>query len=136
MSDNGKAPKLRPGSVTCNDQTAHCWRTYKVVLPADAVLQDVHDYASEMFADCGFRADDTLRILAFDRSWACEVVVREVDRGRVLITKPTILWSGEAGREGVIDQDENYEIEWLGTTYTVFRKAQGDRARATIRQRI
>jgi hypothetical protein len=133
MSDNGKAPKLRPGSVKIHDQESHCWRVYKAVMPAACTMQDLQDFP-ELFAGQGFREDDELYVVAHDRSWCVTTRVITVAPDRVQISKPSVNWSGLDGREGICFDDGQYEGEWLGGYYGYFRKGQGDRPRTLVKE--
>jgi hypothetical protein len=121
-----KIPKVR--HVILN-HAGLCWSEYLVALPSDAIMQDITDHPS-MMAGHKLRENDQLRIVAHDRSWACQAVVIEAGPDRCVVSKPTKLWSGADAR-GVVYADKLYEVRWNGASYEVWRRAT-DRAPAVM----
>jgi hypothetical protein len=85
-----------------------------------------------MFAGLRFRQDDELRIFAQDRSWCVDCTVITADPGRVVLSKPRVIWSGQDARTGIEWQDDHHKVEWTGRAYGVFRKGVGNCARVTL----
>ena len=131
MSSNGKAPQIRPHNIEIHSQTGLRWMSYKVTMPADSTLQDLQDHP-DMFAGFKFRQDDELRIFAHDRSWCVDCTVITADPGRVVLSKPRVIWSGQDARVGIEWQDEHHEVEWTGRAYGIFRKGVGNRPRVQV----
>ena len=108
------------------------WAEYKVTLPETVSLVDLNEDPT-LFAGLGLREDDTLRIVAHDRSWAATCIIIEAAPERVMLSKPQMLWSNQSGRVGVAFEDANYIVKWSGASYELLRKGVGDRQPQLIR---
>jgi hypothetical protein len=132
------APKITPFNVSIHDQSSHCWRTFKVVMPAGGVMQDLTDSPGiwgPVQADRQRKLgdDDLLYVTAHDRSWAVTCRVVEAGPHTVVLSKPKVEWSGQEARTGVQWQDEHYAVKWTGDDlYGVFRKGVGSRPESLL----
>ena len=109
-----------------------CWTEYRICLPESVALVDLNEDV-ELFAGLGLREDDALRVVAHDRSWACQCFVVEASPTRVTLSKPAMLWSNKTGRVGVEHEDVLYEIKWGGSNYELWRKGEGNRQPMMLR---
>ena len=133
-----RVPARITGACVSRQSAGSCWLTWKVILPVGTVMQDLNDHP-EMWrpvqVDSGkaLTRDARLFIVAHDRSWAVDAVVVEADPTKVVLSKPTVLWSGHDAGVGVAWQDDLYEIEFTGGNYALYRKAAGNKPRTIIK---
>lgn len=130
-------PKITPKCVRAQHQVGLCWRDFKVVLPEGIVRQDLHDHQDiwrpvQLDRNSALIADDHLFIVASDRFWAGNFVVINAGSKSVELNPGNMLWSGDKYRQGIVWQDENYEVEWAGFGYSIFQRAKGNRERASL----
>jgi len=115
-----------------------CWRQWRVRLPAGIVMQDLNDHPDmwrgvQTDRNTAMSRDDRVTLFAEDRSWAVDCVVMDADPGKVVLSKPIVLWSGRDAGMGIAWQDEKYEIEFNAGGFAVYGKAVGNRPRHLIR---
>lgn len=123
--------RLTPQNVRPNNQAAQCWNSWFVIWPPQATKQDIGDHP-EMLVGFNIRENDDVRIVSYDRAWCVEATVMRSSPGRVSLGKIRTLWDGNDVRVGIEYETEDYEAEWDGSAYAIYRKAKGKSPRTII----
>ncbi len=123
--------RIKPVHLT-KQAEGFAWAEYKVTLPESVSLHDLNEDTA-LFAGLQLREDDSLRIIAHDRSWCAQCYVLEASPERVVLSKPAMLWTGQTERVGVAFEDANYLVRWAGSSYELLRKGSGDRQPQLVR---
>ena len=125
-----KIPSINPATGMRLNAEGFQWRDWLVVLPPDAIFDDVGNHTKELFQRVqgspqhSLRTDDRLRIRAHDRSWEAWATVVFADGDNAILSRPRKDDLAEANQYW---GDEKVETFWDGYGYSIQRKADNVR---------
>lgn len=105
------------------------FREWVMRLPADVILQDLHDsptiWRAIQSTQRALRPLDRVTAISFDQSWIVrDAIVAEADHQRVVLhIRPSDVVRLKSKTAEF--QDETYVIRWAGAGFAAYRKADG-----------
>ncbi len=130
QADKPKAlPTVIPANVTINfDGTV--FRQFFVRLPEGLIADDLKEpgiWSKVQASGSGkaLRRHDHIYAVAFDETWAADIVVADANGSQAVLCKPRLIAFPE--RYENLYQDDKYRVKWCGTGYVVERKSDGFR---------
>ncbi len=127
-----RRPKADPANVVLNSE-GFGWRSWLVRLPNAAVADDLKEpsiWSLVQRSGKAFRRHDHLYVVAYDESWAAEVVVADASAEAVDLTGHRIMQLGRRVRR-LLD-DGVYRVAWTGSGFVVERCTDGVRMTSPV----
>lgn len=120
-------PVIKTQALQWNSE-GFCFRQAFVRLPDGFTLQDLNDAPGSWRllqdnASTALRKFDMVRMVSYDEAWFVDATVSTAERGMVIFCG--IKKTSMPERSVALYQDEKYCVEWAGSGYGVFRKADG-----------
>ena len=120
-------PTIKPRALQWNYE-GFCFRHGFVRLPEGFTLQDLNDEPEawkllQDNASTALRKFDQVRMVSYDEAWFVDATVSHAERGQVIFCG--IKKTSMPDRSPALYQDETYCVEWAGSGYGIFRKADG-----------